>query len=167
MKNVFIMTITGEDRPYIIQSLAETTRRMGGEWLNSKVMHLEGRFTALMKVSVDTDQKTALKDKLESLYPELDFIYSPAPTEEKEEMELVKLIVDCNDRPGLTHDIVEVLSELNLEAETLEVHRFPVTPVGGTVYSANLSVRIPNTMMRAELGKTLEEISDCTRITFE
>jgi len=167
VKNVFIMTIMGEDKPYIIQSLAETTRRMGGEWLKSKVMHLEGHFTALMKVVIDADKEQALKDKLESLHSELTFIHSPAPTEEKEEMELVNLVVDCNDRSGLTHDIVEVLAELNLEAESLEVRRFPVTLVGGTVYSASLSVRIPHTMMRAELAKSLEEISDCTRITFE
>lgn len=167
MKDCIIMTIFGEDRPYIIQSLAETTRHMGGEWLKSKVMHLEGRFSALMKVTISPDKEQALKDKLESHYPELTFIYSPAPSEEKEEMELVKLIVDCNDRSGLTHDIVEVLAELDLETETLEVRRFPVTPVGGTVYSANLSVRLPNTVMRDELAKSLEEISDCTRITFE
>lgn len=167
MKSVFIMTIIGEDKPYIIQSLAETTRRMGGEWLKSKTMHLDGRFTALMKVSIDAEKEQPLMDKMKSLYSELSIFHAPAPKEDKADMELVNLIVDCNDRSGLTHDIVEVLAELSLEAETLEGRRFPVTPVGGTVYSARLSVRIPNTMMRAELAKSLEEISDCTRVTFE
>lgn len=167
MKSVFIATIIGEDKPYITQSLAETTRRMGGEWMKSKVSHLGGRFSALMEIRVDEKDEQKLKDKLESLYSELTFFFSPLHVESKEDMEIVNLVLDCNDRSGLTHDIVEVLSELDLEADEMEVRRFPVTPVGGTVYSAKLSVHIPNTMMRAELAKNLEEISDCTRITFE
>lgn len=167
MKSIFIMTIMGEDQPYIMQSLAEDTRRLGGEWLKSKAMHLEGKFSALMKTSVDAEKEQELKDKLESLYPKLSFSYSPAPADDEQDVELVNLIVDCNDRSGLTHDIVEVLAELNLETEGLEVRRFPVTPVGGTVYSARLSLRIPKTLERAELASSLEEVSDCTRITFE
>lgn len=167
MKSVFITTITGKDRPYIIQSLAETTRRMGGEWTKSKVIHLEGRFSALMLVSIDNDKEQELKDKLESLYSELSFHHSPIQTPPTEEVETVSLVIDCKDRSGLTHDIVGILSDLNLEAETLEVHRFPVTPVGGTVYSAKLTVRIPDIALRGELVKNLETISDCSRISFE
>lgn len=167
MKSLFITTIFGEDKPYIIQSLAETTRRMGGEWLKSKVMHLDGRFTTLMKVSIDKENEQKLKDKLEDLYSELAFHHSPISNFKNDELETVNLVVDCKDRSGLTHDIAAALSDLSLKAETMEVHRFPVTPVGGTVYSASLSIQVPNTIIRAELVKALEAISENSRVTIK
>lgn len=164
MKKDLITTITGEDAPYIIRALAETTRSLGGEWTRSKVIHLHGRFAALMKVSVDPEQERELNRKLKDLYPGLHFEYTPLPEVDPEGMETITVVIDCEDRPGLTHDIIGVLSDLNLESEGLESHRLPVAPVGGTVYSAKLSVRVPDALTKTELVRSLEDIASCSRV---
>lgn len=167
MKREFITTIVGEDSAHLIKRLAEITRLMGGEWLKSKVMRLDGQFSAMMKVSIDDDKVDALRAKLEKTYPQLQFTYAPAQIAATEGSRTVSLVLDCTDRPGLTHDISKMLSDLNLRTQTMEIHRFPVTPMGGTVYSAKMEITLPDTMSKAQLAENLESLSDCTRVNFE
>lgn len=167
MKNIFLTTIIGQSKAHTIKSIAETTRAAGGEWLKSKVVKLDNRFAAIMKVSIDPANEDDLKSRLESEYPDLEFSYAPAQKDEAEGLEPVNIVVDCEDRPGLTHDITRVLSDLNLEPENLEINRFPVTPVGGTVYSAQISLVIPPEVSREQLVEELESVSSCSRVNFE
>jgi len=167
MKSVYITTIVGEDSPQLIKSMAETTRSMGGEWLKSKVMKLDRQFAAMMKVTIEDGKEESLKAELEKTYPDLQFTYAPARTEDAEHVDTVSLTVDCEDRPGLTHDITKVLSDLNLHTENLEFHRLPVTPMGGTVYSAKMDVMLPESMSKEDLSDNLEAVSDCIRVNFD
>jgi len=167
MKRQFITTIVGEDSAHLIKRLAEVTRLMGGEWLKSKVMRLDGQFSAMMKVSIDQDKEAALRAKLEKTYPHLQFTYAPAQIMPNEGSRSVSLELDCSDRPGLTHDISKLLSDLNLRTLSMEIHRFPVTPMGTTVYNAKMEIAMPETMSKAQLADNLESLSDCTRVNFE
>ncbi len=167
MATVFITTIVGEDKPNTIKDIAEMTRSLGGEWSKSKVNKLDNQFAALMKVVIDEGSEQALKDKLQSAYPDLHFFHAPATDLTNGDVQTVSLTVDCEDRPGLTHDIVKVLSDLNLEAENMEFHRLPVTPVGGTVYTAKMTVRIPENMEKESLAESIESLSDCIRVHFD
>lgn len=167
MATVFITTIVGEDKPNTIKDIAEITRSLGGEWTKSKVNKLDNRFAALMKVVINEGKEQELKEKLEAAYPELEFFHSPVTDLSEDEIQTVNLTVDCEDRPGLTHDITKVLSDLNLEARNMEFHRLPVTPVGGTVYNAKMTVRIPKNMDKESLAESIEAVSDCIRVNFD
>lgn len=167
MATVFITTIVGKDKPNTIKDIAEITRSLGGEWSKSKVSKLDNQFAALMKVVIDEDNEQPLKDKLQSAYPDLHFFHTPADDISEGEIQTVTLTVDCEDRPGLTHDITKVLSDLSLEAENMEFHRLPVTPVGGTVYTAKMTVKIPESMTQENLAESIESVSDCIRVNFE
>lgn len=167
MKNIFITTIIGEDKPNTIKDIAELTRSLGGEWTKSKVIKMDNQFAGLMRVSIDEKDEQGLKDKLAADYPDLHFSHAPARSPNDQETRPVSLTVDCEDRPGLTHDITKVLSDLNLEAEDMEFHRLPVAPVGGTVYSAKMTVLVPEDMDEARLTEALESVSSCSRINYE
>ena len=53
MKKILHTAISGEDGEDILYQLARETRNLGGEWLITKVIKLDGYFTALMRLSVD------------------------------------------------------------------------------------------------------------------
>lgn len=167
MNSVFITTIIGEDKPNTIKDIAELTRSLGGEWIKSKVTKIDNQFAAMMKVSIDESDEQSLKDKLAESYPELHFSHVPARILKDQETQTVNLTVDCEDRPGLTHDITKVLSDLNLETENMEFHRLPVAPVGGTVYSAKMTVRMPEDMEKDRLTEAIESVSSCTRVNYD
>lgn len=167
MHSVFVQTVIGEDSPNVIDSLAQFTRGQGGEWLMTKISKLAGRFTAMMKVSIPADSEAALKEGLEKEFPELTFVYAPTREAVAGETVTKTLVIDCDDRPGLTRDITRLLADLNLQTENMEFHRFPVTLVGRTVYSAKMTVTMPSDMNAAVIEQELVGLSEGVRVSFE
>lgn len=167
MKSVYITTIVGDDRPDIINALAEKTRSLGGEWVKSKVTRLDGQFAAIMKVAIDEDKEAMLNDALEAAFADLSFSHAPARAVQPANIKVHHLVLDCDDRPGLTRDITRVLYDLNLRPENLEVSRLPIFQMGNTVYSAKMSVGVPDTLTREQLCSALNGVCDSCRINFD
>lgn len=167
MKSVFIKTVVGKDKPNIVKSMAEVTRGLGGEWVKSKIIHLGSQFSAMMMVSIDQEKEAELKTSLEKKFPDLLFSYSATAEPSTEAPAAVTVVLDCKDRPGLTHDITKTLSELGLKAGNMEFHRLPVVPVGHTVFNAKMTIRFDGEASKEEFVETLESICDDARVSFE
>ncbi len=165
MKSTFITTILGPDSPGIIKSLAQTTRGLGGEWLTSKVMKLDGHFSAMMKVVIDEESETKLKEALAQEFSHLQFIYSPAFSIKEEPSKTINLVIDCKDRPGLTKDINNILSNMNLIVENMEFNRFHVSSIGEAVFSAKLAISVPEGTNSESIADEIEELSDDVRVS--
>lgn len=164
MKNVFVSTITGPDSLGIIKSLAEATRRMGGEWITSKVMKLDGQFSALMKVSIEEEKETQLKAELEKLFPQLNFAYAEIRPETGKPSKIINLEIDCKDRPGLTKDISNILSNLDLIVENMEFNRVHVSSIGEAVFTARIALAVSESTSSEELAEEIESLSEDVRV---
>ena len=167
MNAVFIQTVIGENSADVIKTLAHATRQQGGEWLSAKVSKLDGRFAALMKISIDPDKEAGLKDALKAEFPDLDFTFSPASETAAVQTTATNLTVDCTDRPGMTRDLNKLIAELGIEVEYIETHRFPVSLMGKTVYSAKLTVIMPEGMTAEQLEEEFKVICEEVRVTFD
>ncbi len=167
MKKVIVQTVTGRYRKDLIKELARVSREFDGEWLNTKLIRLHHQFTAMMMISIDEEKEAALKSSMAAHFPDLHFSYATVEADAGAQAEVATVVIDCKDRPGLTHDITKILSYLNLTAESMEFHRLPVTPVGGTVYTARMKVEFPDEASKEALVERIESISDCSHINFE
>lgn len=167
MKSVFITTIVGDDRPDIVNALADKTRSLGGEWIKSKVTRLDGQFAAIMKVSIDEEKEAELKEVLDRDFADLSFSHAPVRAIKPGNTVLLNLVLDCDDRPGLTKDITKVLYDLNLRPENLEVSRLPLLDMGETVYSARMTVGVPDTLSKEELRTALVSVGETCRVNFD
>ena len=164
MKETYISTVSGPSTPGIVKALAETTRKHGGEWLASKVMKLDGQFSALMKVSIDADQVEPLRETLSREFSELRFINSEAISATHEEIKSIDLEVDCRDREGLTRDISNILFNLDLVVQNLEFNRFPVSSIGEAVFSAKLTLGVPEGSSARAIADEIEALSEDMRV---
>lgn len=164
MKETYISTVSGPSTPGIIKALAQTTRNHGGEWLASKVMKLDGQFSALMKVSVEAKDVISLQDALEQQYSELRFVNSAATSPTNDEIKSIDLEVDCRDREGLTRDISNIIFNLDLVVQNLEFNRFPVSSLGEAVFSAKLTVGVPEGTSASAVAEEIEAISEDMRV---
>jgi glycine cleavage system regulatory protein len=167
MKSVFVTTIVGDDRPDIINALAKVTLSLGGEWIRSKVIRLDGQFAAILKVSIDEAQKDNLNLTLAQEFADFAFSHAPVREIQPENLNFHDLVLDCDDRPGLTKEITRILYDLNLRPDNLEVSRVPIFQMGKTVYSAKMRVGIPDTLSKKELSDALMKVSDSCRISFD
>jgi glycine cleavage system regulatory protein len=165
MKSKFVTTVMGPASSGIIKSLAESTRELGGEWLTSKVMKLDGRFTAMMEVAVDEDQEVMLKDTLEQKFSDLEFNYAALSAAESTYNKTVSLVVDCKDRSGLTRDINNILHNLDLVVEKMDCNRFPVSSLGESVFSAKLTLAVNESLSPESIVEEIESLSEDTRVS--
>lgn len=164
MMTNFITTVYGSDVLGVIRSLAQTTRREGGEWLTSKVIKLDGQFAAIMSVVVEEEQEMGLKSALEQEYPDLSFVYAQARAIHQEMTKTINLVVDCIDRPGLTGDLSNILANLDIAVENMECKRFVMDGIHDPVFSAQITLAIPETAESEVIAGEIEALSEDVRV---
>ncbi len=163
MKSNYITTIHGPDIPGVIKSLALATRSFGGEWLSSKVIKADGQFVAIMNVVIVSDQEQALKSALEQEFPALTFVYSAAITPTQNMCKTIHLGVDCIDRPGLTGDLSNILTNLDICIENMECKRFVMDGIGD-VFTAKLAVVVPKAVKSEIIAGEIETLSEDVQV---
>ncbi|MFH0783783.1 MAG: ACT domain-containing protein [Pseudomonadota bacterium] len=165
MKSNFITTVYGPVIPGIIKVLAQATRSLGGEWLTSKIVKLDGHFAAIMHVVVEKELEKALKSNLEQKFPNLCFVYAPANTAPRGATKNIKMVVDCIDRPGLTGDLSSILTNLDIGVEEMECKRFAMDGIGDTVFSARLTLFVPINADSEIIAEEIETLSEDVRVS--
>jgi glycine cleavage system regulatory protein len=164
MRTNFITTVYGSDIPGIIKALAQTTRSHGGEWLTSKVIKLDGQFAAIMSVVVEEKLEKTLKSTLEQTYPSLSFVHAAAQAANHEMTKIINLVVDCIDRPGLTGDLSNILANLDIGVEKMECKRFAMDGINETVFSAQLTLAVPEAAESEMIAGEIEALSEEVRV---
>lgn len=164
MTKNFITTVYGADIPGVLRSLAHVTRSNGGEWLSSKVIKLDGQFAAIMSVVVNEDQEDALREALETEFSDLTFVYTHARAVQHEVRKTINLVVDCIDRPGLTGDLSNILSNLDLGVENMDCKRFDMDGIGETVFSAKLTLAVPEGWNSEDIAGEIETLSEDVQV---
>jgi glycine cleavage system regulatory protein len=164
MKSNFITTVYGPVIPGIIKVLAQATRSLGGEWLTSKVVKLDGQFAAIMNVVIEQEQEKALKSSLEQKFPSLNFVYSSPQSSPRGATKTINFVVDCIDRPGLTGDLSGILANLDIGVEDMECKRFVMDGIGDTVFSARLTLSVPFGADSKIIAEEIETLSEDVRV---
>ena len=62
-----VMTLIGDDRPGIVRSIADQVAADGGNWQESRMAHLAGKFAGIVLVAVHEPQTERLVAALRSL----------------------------------------------------------------------------------------------------
>ena len=112
MKTYLILTIIGEDKPGIVESLAEVIADHSGNWLESSMSQLAGKFAGILRVGVDEDKSEALINSLNSLSDELRIIIERVFYEQNDaKHQIIELSLLGNDRPGIIKEISKTVTE--------------------------------------------------------
>ena len=177
MDSCFIMSVTGPFTPDIINQLAHHSRNQGATWNTSKVIRLDNQFTALMKVSIASQEEAQLRVSLKASFGQLHFSFNASvdacaeasqSTLEQAPLALstpMEFELDCADRSGLTHDIHRLLETLAIHVEHFESYRLPVVILGRNVYRAKLVLRLPESQSTENIVSELEAIESGARVS--
>ena len=60
MPTSLVLTVLGEDRPGLVESLASIIARHEGNWLESRMAQLAGQFAGILRASVPEARAAAL-----------------------------------------------------------------------------------------------------------
>lgn len=107
--SLLVITIVGEDRPGIVESLAAAVAENGGNWLSSSMSNLAGQFAGIIEVSVEDTRSDALGTAIESLPGLHVHSVQGLGTVETDDRPVASLEVVGVDQPGIVKGLTGVL----------------------------------------------------------
>src|SRR5512140_1039463 len=115
-----VLTLIGPDHPGIVDSVSEVVAAHGGNWLESRMAHLAGKFAGVLCIEVEEDRAADLEAALGRLEVSgLRIVVErsePVEAGRQRAMEIELLGVD---RPGLVHEVSALLAAHRINVEEL------------------------------------------------
>src|SRR3954468_1738126 len=140
-----VLTLIGPDRPGLVEAVAAVIAGHGGNWLESRMAHLAGKFAGILRAEVPEDRVRAVVDalaKLEGrglkLVTEVAASGPATSAHRPMDLELVGL-----DRPGIVREISQLLARHEVNVEELSTDRSSAPMSGEMLFRARARVHVP------------------------
>ena len=158
---MLVMTIIGEDRPGLVESVARLVTEHGGNWLESRMSRLGGQFAGILRVEVPGEKEPALAAALEGLGTQglTVVIHRDQPASLASGARLSRLEIVGHDRPGIVSQISRALASYKVNVEELQTECASAPMTGEPLFIAKARIRIPETVDVAALRQMLEKIA--------
>ena len=158
----FIVTLVGEDRPGLVNALAECAAANGANWLDSSMAHLAGKFAGILRLDVaaaDADRLEAALRALSSAGLSLS-IERGTSAADATGGELIRMELLAHDRPGIVRDISSVLAQHGASIERMDSACESGSFSGEAMFRAELELRVPAGVSPAALQAALEALAN-------
>ena len=162
MSTSIVITVVSDDHPGIIENLSKVIARHGGNWTESSMMCLAGKFAGILLVQVP-------RNRVDEFIPALDALESrgmhivaqqsdaePGVDASREySMELVG-----QDHPGIVHEITEVLARHGVNVQELETTVQSASMSAESLFVAHARLFVPHDVELEMLRNQLEALAN-------
>jgi len=152
-----------DDRPGLVETLSSIISEHQGNWLESRLSHLAGKFAGIVHLQVSNSHVDALRQALEALQQQgwvinieqsqVQEIATNNPTQ-------MQLNIVGNDRPGIVKEISQVLSTLQVNVLDLATHFESAAMSAEALFKTQARVQLPKQLDEDELRDKLENLSN-------
>jgi len=158
---MLVMTIIGQDRPGLVDSVAALVAAHGGNWLESRMSRLGGQFAGILRVEVPGENEPALVSELQNLGARglTVVVHSDQPKPEAGSARQSVLEIVGQDRPGIVREISHALAGFGVNVEELETECASAAMSGETLFKAHARLSIPESCDTARVREQLEKIA--------
>ena len=158
-----ILTVIGDDRPGLIEKLASTISRHDGNWLESSMSHLAGKFAGIVSIEIPKSRIAALEQALANL-PDLRVtaeVSAPAEVEQTPvSLRRLKLALIGHDRIGIVREVSQTLARHAINVESLSTHTSSAPMSAAILFHANAELTASPSLDVRELTADLELLSN-------
>ena len=162
MATSYIVTFIGDDRPGLVEQLSSVIQRNGGNWLESRLSQLGGKFAGLILVTLPADDGKALEADLNALAAS-GISVRVTPTTERKAPEAgrnITLTVLGPDRLGIVREISHALAKRQINVTNMESEVRSAPMSAEMIFSANIEAWIPEGTRLDDLQDTLDDIAN-------
>ena len=162
MRSQLVLTLIGRDRPGLVEAVSAEIARHGGNWEESRMAHLAGKFAGILRVSVPAEAAAPLAQALARLEREgLRVIVEGAePSVAAGGGRRLRLELVGNDRQGIVRDISQALARRKVNVDELHTSCEDAPMGGGQLFRATALLGVPPEIAIEELRATLEDLAD-------
>ena len=161
MTTYLVLTAIGDDRPGLVESLSQVITENSGNWLESSMSQLAGKFAGILRVSVSDEDAELLIKRLNELSDRLKLVIERVDRHESIEIpSTVKLSLVGNDRPGIIREISHELTKMAVNVAQLTTECVPAPMTGDTLFKAEAQLQVPQGLNLDRLQCELEQLAD-------
>jgi glycine cleavage system regulatory protein len=163
-----VLTVIGDDRSGLVNAVAEVVARHGGNWEQSQMAELAGKFAGIVLVTVPDSSSDGLIAALQPLTGLLDITaqVGDADVAVPEPQRFVLDLVGA-DRPGIVRQITEVLAVHGVNIDRLRTEARDAPMSGGRLFEAHASLEMSAATDLGALRVALERLADELMVDIE
>jgi glycine cleavage system regulatory protein len=162
MKTSLVLTVIGDDRPGLVNVLSDTIAAVEGNWTETRMASLGGKFAGMLLVTVPQAQADALIAALRALEgPALHLtVERSGEGAPPAAGRLLALELVGQDRPGIVRDISHLLAAHGINIEELETACVSGSFSGEALFKARARLRVPREVTTEQLRVSLEALAN-------
>lgn len=157
-----VLTVLGDDRPGLVGQLSSLISHYGGNWLESSMAQLAGKFAGIVRIDVPAAEAQTLRTELEGLRDlkiTCDLATSPA-AETPERNRRLKLSLVGHDRPGIVREVSAVLARFTVNVERLDTRVASAPMSADPLFHADAELTATSSLDTTALTQELERLSN-------
>ena len=158
-----VMTIIGDDRPGLVDTISSRIADGGGNWLESRMSHLAGQFAGILRVQVDVGAAAALVAAMEGLADEgLQVAVRTSVGDgggADGSRTTARLELLGQDRPGIVRQIASAIAARGVNVEELSTGCESAPMSGEPLFKVTAQLGLPAGVSIAGLQGDLEELA--------
>ncbi|KAA3655328.1 MAG: glycine cleavage system protein R [Proteobacteria bacterium] len=155
-----VLTAIGDDRPGLVEALSTTISNAGGNWLESSMAQLAGKFAGILRVTVPeaaADGLIAALEHMDALKVTVTRASDVAPAASPRRLHLTLV---GQDRVGIVREVSQVLARHAVNVEELNTLTSSAAMSGETMFHAKASLQGGADLDAAALQADLEALSN-------
>ncbi len=162
MDTSYIITFIGDDRPGLVEALSSVIENNRGNWHESRLSQLGGKFAGLVLVSLPQESGAALEAELKGLADKgLSVRVTPtSPTATTDRGRAVTLTVLGPDRLGIVKEISHALAERQINVVEMDSHVSSAPMSAEMMFQARIDAEVPENTDLHDLQDSLDEIAN-------
>ena len=167
MKARIILTVLGSDRRGLTRELAEAVHAAGGNWLESHLARLGGKYVGSVLVEVDAANLPMLSEEVLGIDASgLQVAMVPAGSDPADTGKALVIELVGQDRPGIVREVTKVLEAVGANIDGFESDAVPGAQTGELLFKARIELTIPAAATPGEVQDALEAISGEIMVDF-
>lgn len=166
MNTNFVLSFSAHDKPGIVELVSNTVSSNGGNWLESAMSHLAGRFVGIVVIDVkstDSQQLSAAVNLLSQQGLTISFELMNDPEFDAIDETLYQSLdieLTGHDRAGIVAEISAVLAKHNANVEDLSTELVSGSMSAELLFKADIHVSIKQGSDLDDLQEAIEAIAD-------
>lgn len=156
-----VLTIIAPDKPGLVELLSQTIASHQGNWQESSMSRLAGKFAGILIVTIPEDQTESLISALSLLEAQGLNIIAERTQEPEQEKSYNSITVELigHDKPGIVKEISQALANHKVNIERLSTELVSASMSADELFKAEAHLLVPETIELDDLQQNLEDIA--------
>jgi glycine cleavage system regulatory protein len=169
LRTSLVISFIGDDRPGLIEQISAAVSKHEGNWLESRMSQLAGKFAGIVRVGVATEHIEGMTEALQALGSQglSVLVEASEVTSTSDARKILLLNMIGLDRPGIVREVSQALAKYNINVleMTTNITNAPMT--GELMFNADASIEIPLDVDIRDLHDQLEVITNDLAVEME